>query len=693
MSDTLLIELGTEELPPAALRSLAEAFAAGIAAGLREAGLPAGQAKALGTPRRLAVQIADVATKAPDREEQRLGPAVDAAFDDAGQPTKAAEGFARSCGVAVADLERHDTDKGPRLAYRGTAVGQSLSALLFDVCNNALKRLPIPKRMRWGDFDETFVRPVHWVTVLHGATVLPLELFGCQAGRETRGHRFHHPGPIALEHADQYPAQLEQPGYVIADLDRRREMVETHVRAVARQAGGEALCDPDLVDEVAALVEWPVALAGTFEARYLVLPREVLVATLEDHQRYFPVADASGELVARFITVANIESREPARVIAGNERVIRPRLADALFFWERDQARGLDALATGLQRVTFQRDLGSLADKSARVAGIADQLTTSIAADARSVARACALAKADLLTEMVDEFPQLQGTMGCYYARAAGENEAVALALDEQYAPRRARAPIATNDPGRILAIADRLDTLAGVFGIGGRPSGEKDPFALRRAALGVLRTCIEAELDLDLRQHLAHAIELQPIEADRDVMLEELLTFHVDRLRAYYADQGIEAAIFDAVASTGLARPLDWERRLQAVRRFVEIPAASQLCSAHKRIRNILKDGAPEAEITPALFTEPAETALHDTLGSLQAEVTDYAAEGDYSAALSRLATLQEPVDRFFDEVLVMSQEPELKQNRLALMRELDKACRSVADISQLNPLEQAAA
>lgn len=691
MTDTLLIEIGTEELPPAALRSLANAFADGIAQGLAEADLPIGEVTPLASPRRLAVRIADTAAKAPDREEDRLGPAVAAAFDDAGQPTKAAEGFARSCGVAVADLEQRDTDKGTRLAYQGTATGQSLAALLPAILANAIKRLPIPKRMRWGDHEEAFVRPVHWLTALHGDAVLPLNAFNCAADRVTQGHRFHHREPIHLAHADEYADKLENPGHVIVDPDRRRELVQAGVAREAERAGGDVLSDDELIDEVTALVEWPVALTGRFDEQYLELPREAIVSTLKGHQRYFPVADADGRLLPLFITVANIESSAPERVIAGNERVIRPRLADALFFWQRDCERGLEALTNGLDRVTFQKDLGSIGDKSRRVAGIADWLAQAIGADTSLIARACTLAKTDLLTEMVDEFPELQGTMGCYYARVGGEDEAVALALDEQYAPRQAGAAIAATDVGRVVALADRLDTLTGVFAIGGRPTGEKDPFALRRAALGVLRTLIEGSLDLDLTQALARAIEHQPVALEHDSILDELVNFHLDRLRAYYADQGVVTDIFDAVAANGLSRPLDFDQRVQAVRAFLRAPEAVQLCGAHKRIRNILKDGVPDGSVDAALLTEPAEQALHEQLATLHEQLEERRGRGDYTAALGCLAALQAPVDRFFDEVRVMSDDADQKRNRLCLLGALDQTCRSVADISRLNPTESA--
>lgn len=692
MSASLLIELGTEELPPKALRALAESFAKALAAGLAEADVPAGEARAYASPRRLAAHVPEVADKAPDRDEERLGPAVAAAFDAAGNPTKAAEGFARSCGVAVTELERRETDKGERLAYRGTAPGRSLEALLPELLADALKRLPIPKRMRWGDSEEAFVRPVHWLVALHGGRTLPLQAFGCAAGHTSYGHRFHHPGAIELADADDYVARLENPGYVLVDLERRRDEVRERVAAAGAEDGGQALMDEGLIDEVTALVEWPVALAGSFDERYLALPREVLIATLEGHQRYFPVAGPDGGLLPRFVTVANIDSPEPQRVIAGNERVVRPRLADALFFWEQDRRRGLEALVPGLARVTFQRDLGSLADKGERVRTVAEWLARRLDVADTPVARACTLAKADLLTEMVDEFPELQGTMGRYYAEQAGENEAVAAALEEQYQPRHAGAPIAAGSVGQVLALADRLDTLAGVFGLGQRPSGEKDPFALRRSALGVLRTVIEAGLDVDLGQALEIAAQSQPIEFDREAIVAELLEFHLDRLRGYYADRGVGSDAFESVAALGLRRPLDFDRRIRAVQGFLEASTGARLCGAHKRIRNILKDGAPDSGVDAGLLAEPAEQALHQALGALRDEVEARRAEGDYGAALERLATLEAPVDRFFDEVLVMSDDRAVRDNRLALLAELDAVCRSVADISRLTPAEAAA-
>lgn len=685
-SATLLLELGTEELPPKALDRLAEALAGAVADGLDEAGLRRGEARALASPRRLAVSVADVAAHAPDREVEKLGPPAANAFDADGRPTRAAEGFARSCGVAVDALDIRATDKGERLAYTGTEAGCTIADVLPGIADAAVRALPVPKRMRWGDSEAAFVRPVHWIVALYGAEVVDLELFGHRSGRETCGHRFQYPAAIVLERADDYTAALRDPGRVLADPAERRAMVGEQVEKRAAEAGGRALIDDDLLAEVTALVEWPAALAGCFEDRFLELPREVLIATLEGHQRYFPIEDSQGKLLPAFVVVANIESPEPERVIAGNERVIRPRLADALFFWERDRKRGLTALADELDRVTFQRELGSLADKSARVADLADRLAGEFDVDPAPVARAAALAKADLLTEMVGEFPELQGTMGRHYAAAAGENEAVAAALEEQYSPRAAGAPIPVTPTGRILALADKLDTLAGIFALGKRPSGEKDPFALRRAALGVLRITIEGELDLDLRTTLAAAMAAQPVSVDREAAVEELLAFHLDRLRAYYLERGVPPEVFDAVAAHGLGNPRDFDRRVRAVRSFLDETAAQTLCAAHKRIRNILKNTANAARVDPKLLNEPAERELYEALERLRPEVAEHARTGDYAAALHGMAALGAPVDAFFDQVLVMAEDEAVRANRLALLAALDEQCRAVADISRLS-------
>lgn len=683
---TLLLEIGTEELPPKALESLAGALAEKVGRGLDEAGIERGEARPLASPRRLAVAVSAVAAQAPDREIERLGPPAAAAFDGQGQPTQAAKGFARSCGVSVDDLTTQDTDKGERLAYSGLEKGQPLSDLFADIAHAAVRGLPIPKRMRWGESEAAFVRPVHWLVALHGASVLDLRLFGIEAGRTTYGHRFHHPEGIELSAADDYVAALRDKAYVMADQTQRREAIAEQVATQARALGGEALVDDGLLREVSALVEWPVALAGRFEERFLALPREVLISTLEGHQRYFPVQGPDGALLPAFITVANIESSAPEQVIAGNERVVRPRLADALFFWEQDRRQDLGSLAAGLERVTFQRELGSLAGKSARVGDLAAWLAGHVGCDEAAVTRSAFLAKVDLLTDMVGEFPELQGVMGRYYAEAAGEPPAVARALEEQYLPRAAGGPIPESGVGRALALADKLDTLAGIFAVGKRPSGEKDPFALRRAALGVLRIAIEGGVDFSLAEALRRAVAAQPVDADEAAVVADLLDFHRERLRAYFQDRDVSAEVFESVAAMGIDRVLDFDQRIRAVQRFIDEPAARTLCAAHKRIRNILKDRDIAPEVVPERLQDPAERTLYATLEELSPTVAADIAESAYADALLTLSRLGPPVDGFFDDVLVMADDERLRTNRLALLAALDAQCRAVADISRLS-------
>lgn len=683
MNQTLLIEIGTEELPPKALLRLSEVFAGTVAKGLAESAVPMGTVKAYATPRRLAVSISDVADRAPDQHVEKLGPAVDKAFDDQSKPTPAASGFARSCGVAVEDLQQRDTSKGKRLAYQGIEPGKTLAELLPSIVADALKALPIPKRMRWGNLEASFVRPVHSIVALYGADVLALTLFGCAAGRITQGHRFHCSEAIELPDADSYAELLRSPGYVIADFDERRKLIHAQVVEAAQKKSSKALIDPALLDEVTALVEWPVALAGDFGEEFLQLPPEVLVATLQGHQRYFPVAADDGKLRACFVTVANIQSKDPAQVIAGNQRVVKPRLSDALFFWQTDQQRGLESYVSELADVSFERALGSVAEKSQRVGKVAANLAESLDVSSALVARAATLAKADLLSEMVGEFPELQGIMGRYYAHA--EDPAVAHALEEQYAPRHSGAAIPASQVGQVLAIADKLDTLAGIFAIGKRPSGDKDPFALRRAALGLLRILIEGELDIDLDAVLNLAVTNQPVDADHALLVADLKHFLLDRLRGYLAEKGVAPGIFESVAALGLQNPRDFNRRVQAVQAFSGVAAAQQLFAAHKRIRNILKSYDGSLQPKADLLTEPAEIALFDALQKTQKTVETQTRAAEYEAALHTLAELQKPVDGFFEDVLVMSEDTTVRANRLALLAALDRVCQQIADISKL--------
>lgn len=688
MKAPLLIEIGVEELPPKAMRRLADAFAEGVARGLDDIGVEHGPATRYATPRRLAVAIAAVAAETQPAAVEKAGPTVAIAFDASGQPTAAAEGFARSCGTTVAALEREDSDKGERLVYRSTEPGRPLSELLQRIVDDALRGLPIPKRMRWGSSEAAFVRPVHWVVALHDAAVVPIEVFGEHAGRTTYGHRFHHPAGIELARSSEYADCLFDPGHVVVDPDARKARIIEQVHAAAAARSGQALIDDALAEEVAALVEWPVGVTGRFDARFLELPREVLIATLQGHQRYFPIADENGALQAAFVTIANIESTDVAQVIAGNERVVRPRLADALFFWEQDKRRGLAGHIDGLARVSFQKALGTLADKSARVGQLMSELNAVVGADESAVKRTADLAKTDLLTEMVGEFPELQGVMGRYYALADGEPDTVANALAEQYAPVGAGAPIAATQLGRLLALADRLDTLAGIFAIGKRPSGDRDPFALRRAALGVLRTLIEAELPIDLAAALESALKRQPVDVPQDT-LATLWTFHMERLRGYYAERSIGADRFDAVAALELTDLTDFEARVRAVDAFTALPAAAVVCAAHKRIRNILRRNSESDAVdafSPEAITEPAERALAAAADAEDRAIEAAMNERRYEAALERVAALADPLDAFFEQVMVMSDDPALRRNRLALLQRLDALCRQVADVSRLS-------
>ena len=683
----LLIEIGTEELPPKALFALAEAFEQGTRAGLEKAGLASGAIQRFATPRRLAVLIERLPVRQPDRQIERRGPALSAAFGADGKPTKAAEGFARSCGVTIADLQRQETDKGAWLVHLSVEPGAATADLIPGIVLAALAGLPIPKRMRWGDRDDEFVRPVHWAVLLFGDEVIPATLLGVAAGRETRGHRFHHPQPIRIAAPADYAQQLASEGRVIADFAERRAAVRAQAEAVAAELRGVAVIKPELLDEVTALVEWPVALAGNFERRFLDVPAEALISTMQDNQRYFPVVDARGRLLPHFITLANLESRDPAQVRAGNERVIRPRFSDAEFFWNQDRKQPLAARMDDLKHVVFQQRLGTLADKSARVAALARFIASHGHGNPDWAERAARLAKCDLLTQMVQEFPELQGIMGRYYALHDKEASEVAQALEEQYLPRFAGDRLPETATGRALALAERLDTLTGIFAIGQAPSGARDPFALRRAALGVLRILIEGQLDLDLLTLLERAAAGFDPTLRAGHAVEIVFEFAMERLRGYYLEQGARLDTFEAVLDCRPTRPLDFDRRVWAVGAFRELPEAVSLAAANKRIRNILKkvETVLPFEVRPDLLVEDAEQALAGRLVELSSEVIPLMEAGLYGDALTRLASLREPVDAFFDQVLVMAEDPALRDNRLALLNELGSLFLRVADFSRL--------
>ncbi len=683
----LLIEIGTEELPPKALSSLSVAFENGIREGLEKAGLTHGAIRRFATPRRLAVLIENLPIRQPDRQQERRGPALSAAFNPEGTPTKAAEGFARSCGVTVAQLQKQETDKGAWLVHFSHEPGAETAGLIPGIVDQALAGLPIPKRMRWGDRDDQFVRPVHWAILLLGDEVIPATILGVTTGRETRGHRFHHPEPIRITAPADYARQLADEGKVIADFAERRDRVRIQAEATATELGGTAVIKPELLDEVTALVEWPVALAGNFERRFLEVPAEALMSTMQDNQRYFPVVDPQGRLLPHFITMTNLESRDPAQVRAGNERVIRPRFSDAEFFWNQDRKQPLAARMEMLKHVVFQQRLGTTDEKSVRVAQLARAIAEQTKGHPDGADRAARLAKCDLMTQMVQEFPELQGIMGRYYALHDHESPEVAQAIEEHYLPRFAGDRLPTTATGRIVALADRLDTLIGIFAIGQGPSGAKDPFALRRAALGVLRIMIEGGLDLDLLALMERAAGSFAAVVRAEHAVDQVFDFIMERLRSYYLDQGIRLDTFEAVLDCRPTRPLDFDRRVRAVNAFRELPEAASLAAANKRIRNILRkvDTVLPFAVRPDLLLEEAEQALAGQLVELSSEVIPFMETGLYGEALNRLARLREPVDAFFDQVLVMAEDSAVRDNRIALLNELSSLFLRVADFSRL--------
>ena len=684
-----LLEIGAEELPPKTLFTLAQGLAEGVAKGLEDASIKHGPLQWFATPRRLAVLVAAVSDRQPDQEIKRQGPAVANAFDAAGQPTKAALGFAASCGVAVEQLERAEGPKGPVLQYVGTKNGEMTTALLPGIVQAAVAALPIARRMRWGAGEQEFVRPVHWVVMLFGSTVVEAELFGIRAGKATRGHRFHAPREITIASPAKYCETLLAKGFVVADVAERRSRIRDGVTAIAQSLGGQAVIADALLDEVTALVEWPAPLAGRFDEQYLALPEEVPIATMQDHQRYFPVRRSDGSLMNAFITVANIESRDPDKVRDGNERVVRPRLADAAFFWESDRREPLAARREMLKSVTFQNKLGSMYDKSERTAGLAARIAQALGSDEQAARRAGQLSKCDLLTAMVGEFPELQGLMGKYYASHSGEPSEVCAALEEQYLPRFSGDRLPQTRTGVALALADKLDTLAGIFAIGQKPSGTRDPFALRRAALGVLRIVLEQRLDLDLRRLVETAVAMQPVDAPS--VTEEVWVYLMERLRTLYLESGgsppITTEMFDAVLATRAHSPLDIDARLRALQQFLALQEAVSLASANKRIANILRKAGAEISgaVDTARLEHAAERQLFEHVVAMERAVNPLFSRREYASALTQLASLREDVDKFFDDVMVMAEDPDVRANRLGLLLRLRGLFMQVADLSRL--------
>ena len=686
----LLLEIGTEELPPKSLQQLSEALGNHLIRGLNEADLCAEGCvpQLYASPRRLAVLVPGVAIQQADRVVERRGPAVAAAIDAEGNATRAAQGFAQSCGVDVTQLETIKTDKGEWLAFHREQKGQLAAELIPAIVTDALRKLPIPKRMRWSNLDTEFVRPVHWLIILHGKSVLPAQLLSVEASNKTRGHRFHHAGYLQIDIPSDYIYTLEHHGHVIADFERRREMVWEQVTALGAEQGGNAVIDEDLLNEVTSLVEWPVALQGRFDAAYLKVPPEALISAMQGHQKYFPVVDTGGNMLPRFIFVSNINSTNPDSVISGNERVLNARFSDAQFYWDSDRKVPLDTHVEQLKSVVFHNKLGNVHERMQRVRSLSQRIAKLMDADIDRAERAATLAKADLLTGMVYEFPDLQGIMGRYYALHQNEDSEVAEAIREQYLPRHAGDDLPATTTGQALSIADKLDTLVGIFSIGEIPTGDKDPFALRRTSLGVLRIMIENFIDLDLRELLGKVAALYQLdEARTNTVAQQVFDYMLERLHAYYGERGYSSQQINSVLQRKPTRPVDFDARLAAVAAFAELPEAEALAAANKRIGNILRKSGEEIsnEIDTALLSLDAELALHEQIEALSSEVEPMFKRGDYTNALTRLAALRPVVDSFFDDVMVMDEDKKLRQNRLALLDRLATLFLRTADLSLL--------
>jgi glycyl-tRNA synthetase beta chain len=677
-----LVELGTEELPPKSLKTLGEAFLAGIEKGLKAAGLDYGQVRCYAAPRRLAVLVEQLQTQQADRIQNLDGPPVQAAFDKDGNPTQAALGFAKKCGVDLADIDR----SGPKLKFTQSIPGQAAAGLLPGIVETSLNELPIPKRMRWGARKTEFVRPSQWLVMLFGDQVIDCEILAQKSGRVSRGHRFHANHDVRISTPASYAEDLRS-AYVIADFAERRQQIAARIEQLAAEQQGTAIVPPALLDEVSALVEWPVPLVCSFEDRFLEVPQEALITTMQDNQKYFCLLDANGKLLPRFITVANVESKDPAQIIAGNEKVVRPRLTDAEFFFKQDKKQKLESFNQRLANVVFQAQLGSVFDKAQRVSALAGFIAERIGGDAARAARAGLLCKCDLASEMVGEFPEMQGIAGYYYAKHDGEPEDVALALNEQYMPRGAGAELPSTLTGAAVALADKLDTLVGIFGIGMLPTGSKDPYALRRAALGVLRILIEKQLDLDLADAIAHAAQLFDGKVKAQGLAAQVQDFIFDRLRARYEDEGVDVAVYQAVRAVAPTSPLDFDQRVQAVQVFRSLPQAAALAAANKRVSNLLSkaEGQIAAHVEAHHFDSPSEFALNAAIQQAEHAVQPLAQARQYNLALSQLANLREPVDAFFEAVLVNAENPAVRANRYALLAKLRGLFLGVADISVL--------
>ena len=685
-TQNFLVEIGTEELPPKALKTLATSFADNVEAELNQAGLTFDKIEWFAAPRRLAVKVLNLATQQPSKEIEKRGPAVSAAFDTEGKPTKAAEGWARGCGITVEQAERIATDKGEWLVHRAKIEGQPTKNLLNGIVANALAKLPIPKPMRWADKSVQFIRPVHTVTMLLGDELIEGEILGVASARTIRGHRFLGEKEFEIQHADQYPQLLREKGSVVADFNERKAEILAKSQAKATTLGGVADIEESLLEEVTSLVEYPNVLAAKFEERFLAVPAEALVYTMKGDQKYFPIYDKDGKLLPHFIFVSNINPEDPTAIIEGNEKVVRPRLTDAEFFFKTDLKQKLVDRLPRLETVLFQQQLGTLKDKTDRIEQLAGEIAKQIGADEAKAKRAGLLSKCDLMTNMVFEFTDTQGVMGMHYARHDGEDEEVAVALNEQYMPRFAGDELPKSLVASAVALADKFDTLTGIFGIGQAPKGSADPFALRRAALGALRIIVEKNLPLDLEDLVKKSAALFGNKLTNQNVVADVVDFMLGRFRAWYQDEGIAVDVIQAVLARRPTRPADFDARVRAVSHFRTLDSAEALAAANKRVANILAKAEGDiGAIDVALCVEPAEQVLAQSVLSLAKEVQPLIAQGEYTAVLDKLAGLRQPVDNFFDNVMVNAEDAKLRQNRLAILNTLQGLFLQVADISLL--------
>lgn len=689
MTVDFLVEIGTEELPPTALRSLSNSFTSLVSAGLKDQHLAFGKVESFATPRRLAIVVSDLEEQTPTQQIVNWGPPKKIAFDETGQATKAALAFASKNGIDSAELQVEHDGKAEKLVYRHTKPGQPTQQFLPAIVQSALDKLPIAKRMRWGANRTEFVRPAQWVVMMLGDQVINTTILGITTANVTRGHRFHCDTQLEIANPSCYASLLQTSGHIVPSFEERKNLIRQQVIAEGKKLGGTAIIDENLLDEVTGLVEWPVALTGSFEKRFLSVPAEALISSMKEHQKYFHVEDAAGNLLPNFITVSNIVSNDPAQVISGNERVIRPRLSDAAFFFETDKKIRLEKRLDKLKSIVFQAKLGTLYDKTQRMTALAGAIAEQLSSNIEHAKRAAQLSKADLVSDMVLEFDKMQGIAGCYYALADGEPEDVANAIKDQYLPKFSGDQLPGSLTGCAVALADRLDTLVGIFAIGQPPTGSKDPFALRRASLGILRIIVEKQLSLDLRVLLELAQQQHGTIAVDTGLVDTVLSYMIERFRAWYEDDNIPVEVFMAVSAKGLSQPLDIDQRIKAVHSFNQLPEAQALAAANKRVSNLLSklDDTVSVALDESLLTETAEKAMAKQLMQKSLDVQPLLQERQYQQALAQLAGLRDTVDPFFDQVMVMVDDPAIRNNRLALLQQLRGLFFEIADISLLVP------